>query len=407
MRRAPSIVLPIVLLVVAAVAVASAVQFAITFNGPPPFPRPVPVAAVAAALRDGDAGPWRRRLSLATGPLEATGVEGGPNRERDAAVAQALDVPVREIRGTYQLARGPARGEIMGDFAIEWRSGGAVRTVKSVRPWFTAWHMLTLSATLAVLAILALLAWYLARRISRPIARLAEAAGKARLGNPTVIPHEGPREVRALADAIDRMQGRILEQAEGRTAMLAAIAHDIGTPLSRIAFWIEQLPDTARERAAMDIAEMRDMLQSGLRFARDARADADRPRLELGSLIESLVDDMAGAAVPVSSEGGPRIVMRGDPAALRRMFANLIDNAVRYGRTASVGWTLSQGAVEVQIDDAGPGFDPDATAPLFEPFVRGDPSRNRATGGTGLGLAIVRSIAQAHGGAVRVRLPID
>lgn len=147
------------------------------------------------------------------------------------------------------------------------------------------------------------------------------------------------------------------------------------TPLSRIAFWVEQLPEEASERAS--------------------------------------------AGTPVEVAAGERAVVRGDPSALRRLFANLIENAVRYGERARIGWASEPGWVETAIEDDGPGFDPARAESLFSPFFRGESSRNRATGGTGLGLAIVRSVAEAHGGEVRlenrpggggrvrVRLPAD
>jgi len=224
--------------------------------------------------------------------------------------------------------------------------------------------------------------------------------------------------VQELASAFEAMQERLLHQAENRSAMLGAIAHDLGTPLSRIAFWVEQLPDEARVRAEADIEEMRAMLKAALRFTRDERGGTPHERLDLGSLIESLVDDLAASSTPVETQGGPRAVVRGDPAALRRLFGNLIENAVRYGERAQLGWQLHEHGVDVLVEDAGPGFDLGRAEALFAPFVRGEASRNRETGGTGLGLAIVRSIAEAHGGTValenreggggrvRVRLPV-
>jgi signal transduction histidine kinase len=160
------------------------------------------------------------------------------------------------------------------------------------------------------------------------------------------------------------------------------------------------------------------MLQSVLRFAREERTGEARVRVEIGSLVDALAEDMAATGAPVAAAGGPRAIVRGEPAALRRMLANIVENAVRYGRGADMHWAIEQGWVTISVDDAGPGFDPATSAALFTPFVRGDPSRNRSTGGSGLGLAIVRSIAEAHGGEVRlsnhpaggrvtVRLPLD
>jgi signal transduction histidine kinase len=163
---------------------------------------------------------------------------------------------------------------------------------------------------------------------------------------------------------------------------------------------------------------MRAMIGAALRFARDdAGAHVDQ-RIDLGSLLESIADDMQGSGGAVTANPGPRVIVRGDPTGLRRLFANLIENAVRYGDRATLHWQVGGGHVDVLIDDHGPGFDPALAERLFEPFVRGDPSRSRETGGTGLGLAIVRSLAEVHrgtvslergpdGGRVRVRLPLD
>lgn len=400
-RRPRSIVGPIVLLVVAAVAVASLVQFAIMFSGPPPFPRPVLIEEVAAGLKQGRP-PERTRAGRFTVVPGAPGPDtprGFPSEERDAAIAGALGVPASQIDGRYQRVQAPGRDALWGDFAVTWRGPEGIRTaVSAPRPILSAWHRLTLGSTLAVLGLLTLGAWLVARAISRPIRKLAAVAGSMRLGTRSPIPSEGPREVRELAAALDTMQSRILEQAENRTTMLAAIAHDMGTPITRLAFWVEQLPDHARERAVADIDEIRAMLATVLRFARDQRIDTSE-RVDLGSLIESLVDDMAMAGAPVGIEPGPRAIVRGDSQSLRRLFANLVDNGLRYGGPTQVGWQVAEGQVEIRIEDEGPGFAEGADA-LFAPFVRGETSRNRATGGTGLGLAIARSLAEAHGGSV-------
>jgi len=421
--RARSIVVPMVLLVVVAVAIATAVQFAITFMGPPPFTPPVPIEQVAKGLREGAAERrFESRLDISSAPIDPETINGWPSPQRDAIVAKAMGVPAGEVHGFYQLVRGPARdfmrNEIRGDFAIAWQSPSGLRVARSrPAPMFTTWHKITLASTLGVLLLLAGAAWLVARAISRPIRNLATAANAARLGNRTPIPQDGPLEVRELAQALEAMQGRILEAAEGRTAMLAAIVHDLGTPLSRIAFRIEQLPEAERDRAAADVGEMREMLGEVLRFVRDSRSTGASERIDLASLIESLADDMRDGGMDVRVTPGPGIVVPGNSQALRRLLANLIDNGVRYGKSAAITWSAAPGWAEILIDDGGPGF-PDNAEALFAPFVRGESSRNRATGGTGLGLSIVRSIAEAHGGSVvlenvagggraRVRLPAE
>lgn len=437
-RPRPSIVQAIFLLVFATLAVATAVTFAITFRGPPPRPAPIAVEAVAATLRgeprpaqperpfrfDGerpepgepqrfpDYGPgpggrdhWPSPPTMSTAAKnQPFAVRRGERADpvRDRMIEAALGARPGTVTGGYDEFGPRSRGDLFGGFTVRWRSPDGVRSVQTAtQPLISRWHLVTGATMLAAFLILLLPAWLLARRISRPLQRLADAANAARLNGDFPIPRGGPREVGELAEAVGTMQKRIAGEADGRTNMLAAIAHDLGTPLSRIAFWIEQLPDTARDRAATDIEEMRAMLKEVLRFARDQRLN-ERTRLDLGSVLDSLVDDLAMAGQPVTVTPGPRVIVAGDPVALRRLFANLIENAIRYGERARVAWTAGEASATVRVADDGLGFDPEAAERMFDPFVRGDPSRNRATGGSGLGLAIVRTLAEAHGGTVRL-----
>lgn len=404
MRRARSIVVPIVSLVIVAALIATTVQFTSMFSGPPPWFRPVPIARVAEALRTGQVPDNSRGIEVRRTSEDRFGrSDEQPSSARDAAIARLIPAPAARVQGLYEFPPRDPDGDIRGSFTVGLQSGdGWILVSTASPPTFTSWHLRRLAGMLLTLAILSLLAWYVAARISRPIRKLAEAATRARLGARPAIPRGGPHEVRELAEAVEAMQDRILQQAEGRTTMLAAIAHDLGTPLSRIAFWVEQLPEAARDRAAADIDEMRAMLGAVLRFTRDDRNRAPHARLDLGSLIESLGEDLATAGVPVEVDPGPRVIVEGDPAALRRLFTNLVENAVRYGDRARLCWSYAGGWAEVLVEDEGPGFPGDRADALFGPFVRGEASRNRATGGTGLGLAIVRSIAEAHGGEVRL-----
>ena len=399
-RSRLSIAVPILLLAVASVTLAAMLMFAITFNGPPPRPAPLRLEALAKGLEGAPVPFSDLRLGRTIQPDAAPRAGETRSSTAEALLAQMLRVPADEVR---VFASEPQHNpfELRGGFTAAKRQPAGWQILRTApEPWLIRWHQVTLAAMAAVLAVLAILAWRIARAIAQPLRRLGAAAAQSRPGMPTAIPRGGPREVDALAVSIDAMQARLVQAAEGRNAMFAAIAHDLGTPLSRIAFWIERLPDPARERAAADLEEMRAMLQSVLRLARDERVVETTSRLDLGSLIDSLVDDLAAAGSPVTSTSGPRAVLRGDSAALRRMLDNLIGNAVRYGERAELSWSVAGGQVTILVDDQGPGFDPAETQRLFEPFVRGDPSRNRATGGTGLGLAIVRSIAEAHGGTV-------
>jgi len=421
-RPARSIAWPIFALVIVTLAVATVAFFTITFNGPPPMDAPRGIDAVAQTLRTGrePQGPgWRRPSSPADGPhfgprheedrplrvaIEAGPPAAGalvPDPAAAAALATRLQVsPARVVALTERQLQRPFPQAFFGDYAAAVRVGERWRVVRSpVRPLVRRWHVVTLGSMLLAILVLAWPAWALARAISGPLGALARAAAQARAGAPLPpLPAGGSREVRALSRAVAAMHARLAGHARGRTAMLAAIAHDLGTPLSRLAFRVEQLPEGARARAAADIEEMRAMIAAALRFARDELAGPAADRIDLGSLLDSLADDMAATGAPVSVAPGGRAVVRGDAGALRRLFANLVENGVRYGGEARIGWSVAGNSVTVTVDDAGPGVDPAGAEQLWEPFVRGDPSRNRATGGTGLGLAIVRSIAARHGG---------
>ncbi|QNQ07706.1 HAMP domain-containing sensor histidine kinase [Sphingomonas alpina] len=416
-----SIAVPIFALVVTAVFVVTATFFAVTFSGPPPRAAPMQTSSIAAFLQAPRAQSRdSRRMTLTEGAAPVARADERPSIGQDVIIAAALDAAPRDVRGFYSEPGGDRRNEIRGGFTIGWKSAGIWRVVRTdPEPLFTRWHLVTLGAMLAAMLLLAGPAWWIARAISKPLRQLADTATTARAGAPLgTLPAGGASEVRDLTRAVSAMHQRLTRHAEGRTTMLAAIAHDLGTPLSRLSFRVEHLPEEARERAAADIAEMRAMIASLLRFARDEASERSDARIDLGSMLDALVEDMHMAGTPVSLEPGERAIVRGDPQALRRLFTNLIDNAVRYGESAVLSWHVADGIADILIDDRGPGVDPVQAERLFEPFVRGDPSRNRATGGTGLGLAIVRGIAESHGGTVtlerhdghgraRVRLPVE
>ena len=472
-KRPRSIAVSIFALVIGSVLVMAAAFLAASFMGPPPRPAPEMMENIAQVLRTGKKLPrgtmvrphwaekWPDSFSagaarrLGSPPLDSPPGELGrgfgldrphhfmmrqprtlefglstsapqPRRgERFDAplateVAETLHVPVQTVTAYRDERMVFAPGAVAGNFTIGVLYKGRWRIVLTeAQPLVSAWQLTMLAAVLGAMLLLAGPAWLIARAISKPLRQLGETAAVARAGAPLgPVPQGGAAEVRDLTRSVSAMHDRLARHAEGRTAMLAAISHDLGTPLARLAFWIEQLPEDARHRASADIDEMRAMIGAALRFARDdASAHLDQ-RIDLGSLLESLADDMQGAGGTVTAEPGPRAIVRGDPTGLRRLFANLIENAVRYGDMATLSWHPRGGTVDIFIDDQGPGFDPALAERLFEPFVRGDPSRNRETGGTGLGLAIVRSLAEVHrgtvslergpkGGRVRVRLPLD
>ncbi len=238
-----------------------------------------------------------------------------------------------------------------------------------------------------------------ARRLARPIAAFAQAA--ERLGRDPGAPPvtiDGPAEVATAAAAFNEMQERLRRYVSDRTAMVGAVAHDMRTPLTRLRFRIEAAPEPLRSKIIADIDQMDAMISSAMAFVRDSSDKAERRRLELVSLVESIVDEMAETGLDVTAEGQGPVVIHGDPIGLRRLVVNLMDNAVKFAGSARARVYAEHGAAVVEIDDDGPGVPDHERERVFEPFQRGEPSRSRATGGSGLGLAVVRSVARAHGG---------
>jgi signal transduction histidine kinase len=255
------------------------------------------------------------------------------------------------------------------------------------------------SMAIMAIIILAVSIWAV-RRVTSPLASLSTAA--LRLGsdlNAPPLPETGTVEMQQASHAFNTMQDRLRGLIANRTRMLAAISHDLRTPLTMLRLRAENVDNVAeREKMLSVIAEMDSMIAATLTFARDeATSEARRPT-DLTALVQSVVDDMDDAGLPVKMEAGVAVVYDCAPAALRRAVRNLIDNAVKYGKKADVAIKPAEQSVEIIIDDEGPGIPEQQLSRVFEPFYRVDESRNPETGGVGLGLAIAFSIVQAHGG---------
>jgi signal transduction histidine kinase len=245
------------------------------------------------------------------------------------------------------------------------------------------------------------LAYFFARGLVKPMSSFAEAAerfGRDPRAPPMTI--KGSSEIVMAATAFNEMQSRLRRYVEDRTSMVAAIAHDLRTPLTRLRFRVEAAPDDVRPKMNADIDQMEAMIAATLAFVRDAQADPQRTRLELSSLLESIVDDMADTGADVSVSSAQKVVIDADSLALRRLLTNLLDNAVKYGSRARCRLSVHNRLAEIDIDDDGPGVPARELNRVFDPFYRREPSRSRQTGGIGLGLSVARSIARAHGGDV-------
>ena len=246
------------------------------------------------------------------------------------------------------------------------------------------------------------LAYVVARMTTRPLKVLARAAQD--LGqdiNRAPLALNGASEIRQASAAFNAMQARIRQYIFQRTQMLAAITHDLQTPLTRMRLRLEKVGDTElQERLIGDLSAMQEMVREGLDLARSMDTTENMHMLDLDSLLEAVCADAVDAGQSVELKGHAGIAMLGRPMDLRRGLGNLIDNAVKYGRNARVCVERLNGAARVRIRDSGPGIPDAEMGRVFDPFYRVETSRSRESGGTGLGLTIARNIAEQHGGSI-------
>jgi signal transduction histidine kinase len=251
--------------------------------------------------------------------------------------------------------------------------------------------------------ILAVSVWAV-RRVTAPLASLATAA--ERLGhdmNAAPLAETGTNETRQAARAFNDMQTRLRGLIENRTRLLAAISHDLRTPLTLLRLRAETVENVhERDKMLSTIAEMDAMIGATLTFARDQSADEARRPTDLTTLLQSVVDDMRDAGFAVRMQAAEPIVYECQPGALTRAVRNLLDNAVKYAKSATVQVRRLSNGVEINIDDDGPGIPQQELARVLEPFYRLEESRSRETGGVGLGLAIAQAIVELHGGTLRL-----
>lgn len=278
---------------------------------------------------------------------------------------------------------------------------GRWATVSPPSGLWSPWHTRILLTFLASLALLLPLAWFMARRLTRPIRLFAQAA--ERLGSdPHAPPLEetGPVEVRDAAHAFNEMQTKLNRYVEGRTQMVASIAHDLRTPLTRLRFRAEQADPEIRDRMAADIEQMDGMISQALAYVRGETVRETPVPLDLSALVASVVHDLNEVGADASVETAPGVRVMGESLNLRRAVGNLVENAIKFTGSAQVAVTTEPGLAVVTVSDSGPGLPADELEAVFEPFHRGEKSRNRETGGAGLGLAVARGVARAHGGDV-------
>lgn len=351
---------------------------------------------------------------LATDPGDGLRLSLGGHPFAEAAPPGPGPMAADGGRFSPQALHRPWRRMMAGDVPPDDRLHGALRLgdgswllfAASLAPAQPAWTvtmlLLIAAASLAAAAIAAFAVW----RASAPLSMFATAA--ERLGrdlDAEPLAATGPQEVARAARAFNGMQARLQEVMRQRMQMLAALSHDLRTPMTRLRLRAELLDDREQqEKILSDLDQIEALTTASLDYVRDALRDERPVSLDLAVLAQTVCDEAEDAGGIARYAGPEHVPFVARPVALRRALTNLIDNAIKYGEEATVSLAVDPSAassgVSIAIEDRGPGLPEDERERVFEPFYRLDRSRSRETGGLGLGLAIVRAVAVAHGGTV-------
>jgi signal transduction histidine kinase len=305
-------------------------------------------------------------------------------------------------RGLFGLAPAPF---VEGDFvaALQMPDGRWSVVQPAPEPFPNSWQRRVLLWFVISLSLVAPVGWLFARRLVKPIDRFARAAEQ--LGrDPSVAigPLDGPAEIGRAAHAFNLMQGRLRAFVDDRTAMVGAISHDLRTPLTRMRFRIEDVPDDVRDGLLEEVDEMEAMIAQVIDYIRDASTPGARERLDLATLVREAVEDARLVGGHVVFEHSDPVPVEIDVLGVRRVLDNLLENAIKYGDRARIRLRTESGSAIAEIYDEGPGLPDDEIERAFEPFYRSEAARASEKSGSGLGLAVCRSIARAHGGDVRL-----
>ncbi len=259
------------------------------------------------------------------------------------------------------------------------------------------------------MAIIFALALVIARMMTSPLRQLDRAVTSIG-ANPTgaspnsiVIPETGPIELRRVIASFNETQERIRRYIIERSSLLAAISHDLRTPITRMRLRAEMLEEPQRSKFIHDLSEMEELVGSSLDLFAELGKTTERQPVDVSALLESIANDWTDTGHLVTVGGAQRAIYPTEPSMLRRCVNNLVSNGIRYGGRAHIELHDSPAVLRIIIRDNGPGMAEEDLERVFEPFVRLEPSRNRNSGGSGIGLAISRNIARWHGGDVKLR----
>ncbi|MBO9519149.1 MAG: HAMP domain-containing protein [Porphyrobacter sp.] len=300
-----------------------------------------------------------------------------------------------------QLAFDPGDEQrIVGSIRLE--DGSYVQFATRMRSQWESFYLSSLSLALLIVGVL-IAAALVIRALGSPLRHLADAADAAGHGQPVLLAERGPQDLRTLARAFNAMQMRVAELIASRTRALAAMSHDLRTPLARLRLRSELIDDEMLQVAIdKDIHEMERMLDSVLAYLAGV-TDAEEPsNIDLASLAMTVADDAADLGRPVEYAGPDSLHIRMCPLRIKRALGNLVDNALHYGDRACIELRTSPDGIHLAVEDDGPGIPEEQLAEALEPFRRLEFARPRNTEGMGLGLSIVHDIVQREGGELRL-----
>lgn len=325
----------------------------------------------------------------------------GPGYHIAVAPASAAITTAIQVSPLQTLER---RGDVGGlyDVTVQYPDGDST-LFRIARPAEGAPIPRNLFINLSLLVVIMAIALFVtARTITQPLFQLASAAD--RVGRDVRQPklqEQGAREIRDAARAFNTMQDRLQRYLDSRTRVLAAMSHDLKTPLTRLRLQVETLEDPdAQTRIGKQLDEMESMVRGSLALFRGLDDDEALAPVDINALLVTLQAEFKQMSGQVTIEGTAQRELVGKPQGLKRCLTNLIENAIKFGGSARVYVLDASTAVVIRIEDAGPGIPAAELERVFEPFYRVESSRNRDSGGTGLGLSIARDIAQSHGGTL-------
>jgi signal transduction histidine kinase len=304
------------------------------------------------------------------------------------------------MSGPWAYARGVHAMARFFRIQVELADGTWVGFERGISEEMFDWPVALLVALSVLLLSVILLSLFGVHSIVKPLRRLRQAAeglGKDIRQPPLEL--TGPSEVRETARAFNTMQQRLKNYIEDRAGILAAVSHDLKTPLTRLRLRTDLMEDDElREKTQKDLDDMEAMVTATLDFMRGSETGEVSQRIDLNALLESVQQDAQETGKSVSIEGCAASPFMGKPLALKRCLVNLVDNAVRYGGSCEIIIEERDRSLQLDICDRGPGIPEEMLERVFDPFFRVESSRAQTTGGSGLGLGIARNIARAHGG---------